>query len=136
MHIRTLASRALCVLCREHVLQLCCISAASCMPSLMKVFATLVSVWKMFHYSPIKFSALKEMSDLVKHPPPSPPQLKMIKPSDTRWLAHDRSIKAIRRSMTPLIDTFEHRGYWRARNTWHAEDYENTQLCGDPDDAK
>ena len=103
MHIHTLASRALFVHCRAHVLQLCCVSAASCMPSLMKVFATLMSVWKMFHYSPMKFSALKEMPALVNHP-----QLKMIKPSDTRWLAHDRSVKAIRRSLRPLIDTLEH----------------------------
>ena len=89
--------------CRAHVLQLCCVSAARCLPSLKKVFATLMSVWKMFHYSRKKFSALKEMQALVNHP-----QLKMIKPSDTRWLAHDRSVKAIRCSMRPLIDTLEH----------------------------
>ena len=53
--------------------------------------------------SPKNFSALKEMQALVNHP-----QLKMIKPSDTRWLAHDRSVKAIRCSMRPLIDTLEH----------------------------
>ena len=89
--------------CRAHVLQLCCISAARCLPSLKKVFATLMSVWKMFHCSPKKFSALKEMQALINHP-----QLKMIKPSDTCWLAHDRSVKAIRCSMRPLIDTLEH----------------------------
>ena len=57
----------------------------------------------MFHYSPKNFSSLKEMPALVNHP-----QLKMIKPSDTRWLAHDRSVKVIRCSMRPLIDTLEH----------------------------
>ena len=62
-----------------------------------------MSVWKMFQYSPKKFSVLKEMQALVNHP-----QLKMIKPSDTRWLAHDRSVKAIRCSMRLLIDTLEH----------------------------
>ena len=60
-------------------------------------------VWKMFYYSPKKFSALKEMQALFNHP-----QLKMIKPSDTRWLVHDRSVKAIMCSMRPLIDTLEH----------------------------
>ena len=74
-----------------------------CLLSLKKVFATLMSVWKMFHYSPKKFSTLKEIQVLVDHP-----QLKMIKPSDTRWLAHDRSVKAIRCSMRPMIDTLEH----------------------------
>ena len=62
-----------------------------------------MSVWKMFHYSPKKFSALKEMQAFINLP-----QLKMIKPSDTRWLAHDRSVKAIRCSTRPLIDTLEH----------------------------
>ena len=86
MRIRTLAPRALFVHCRAHVLQLCCNSTAMCLPSLKKAFSTLMSFWKMFHYS---LSALKEMQALVSHP-----QLKMIKPSDTRWLAHDRSVKA------------------------------------------
>ena len=58
---------------------------------------------KMFHYSPKKFSALKERRPSSNHL-----QLKMIKPSDTRWLAHNRSVKVIRCSMRPLIDTLEH----------------------------
>ena len=103
MRICTLAPRALFVHCKAHVLQLCCVSAARCLPSLKKVFATLMSVWKIFHYSHKKLSALKEMQALINHP-----QLKMIKPSNTRWLAHDRSVKAIRCSMRPLIDTLEH----------------------------
>ena len=95
--------------------------------------------WKMFHYSPKKFSALKEMQALVNHP-----QLKMIKSSDTRWLTHDRSVKAFRCSMRLLIDTLEHihedtgepeaLGMLRTMKTY--EDYEDIQLCGDPDDAK
>ena len=46
MCIRTLAPGALFVHCRAHVLQLCCVSAARCLPSLKN--ATLMSVWKMF----------------------------------------------------------------------------------------
>ena len=103
MRTRTLAPQALFVHCRAHVLQLCCISAARCLPSLKKIFAILMSVWKIFKYSPKKFSALKEMQALINHS-----QLKMIKPSDTRLLVHDRSVKAIRCSMRPMIDTLEH----------------------------
>ena len=51
MRIHTLALRALFVHCRAQVLQLCCVSAARCLPSLKRVFVTLMSVWKMFHYS-------------------------------------------------------------------------------------
>ena len=43
-----------------------------------KVFATLLSVRKMFHYFLKKFSALKEMQALANHP-----QLNMIKHSDS-----------------------------------------------------
>ena len=132
MRIRTLAPRALFVHCRAHVLQLYCVSAARCLPSLKKVFATLKSVWKMFHYSPKNFSALKEMQALVNHT-----QLKMIKPSDTRWLAHDRSVQAIRCSMRPLmIHLSTSTRILESRSTWYAEDYEDVQLCGDTDDAK
>ena len=53
--IRTLAPQVLFMHCRAHVLQLCCVSAARCLPSLKKVFAILMSVWKMFHYSPRSF---------------------------------------------------------------------------------
>ena len=68
MCIRTLAPRALFVHCKAHVLQLCCVSAARCLTSLKKVFGTLKSVRKMFHYSPKKFSSLKEIQALVKPP--------------------------------------------------------------------
>ena len=44
MRICTLAPRALFVYCRTHVLQLCCVSAARCLPSLKKVFETLMCV--------------------------------------------------------------------------------------------
>ena len=54
MRIRTLAPRALFVHCRAHVLQLCCISAARCLPSLKKVFATHVCLEDV-HYSPRSF---------------------------------------------------------------------------------
>ena len=37
MRIRTLAPRALFLHCRAHVLQLCCVSVARCLPSLKKV---------------------------------------------------------------------------------------------------
>ena len=103
MRIRTLAPRTFFVHCRAHVLQLSCVSGARCLPSLKKVFATLMFVWKMFHYTSKMFSGLKEMEAPVNHP-----QLKMIKPSDTRWLPHDRSVKSIGCSMRRLIDTLEH----------------------------
>ena len=39
--------------------------------------------------------------------------------------------------MRPLIDILEHIHEDTGEpDTWYAEDYEDIQLCGDPDDAK
>ena len=35
------------------------------------------------------------------------PDLKMHKPSDTRWLARERCVRAVRRSLPALVATFE-----------------------------
>ena len=35
------------------------------------------------------------------------PQLKMLKPGDTRWLSHRNAVHAIRRSLSPLVAALE-----------------------------
>ncbi|XP_064624543.1 uncharacterized protein C17orf113-like [Lineus longissimus] len=36
------------------------------------------------------------------------PEMKMIKPSDTRWIAYQRSVTAVRKSLVPLQASLEH----------------------------
>lgn len=35
------------------------------------------------------------------------PELKMLKPSDTRWIAREKAVCAVRRSLPALVNTFE-----------------------------
>ena len=66
------------------------------------MFGTLLTMWKMFHYSPKKAEKLAEIQAALDSP-----ELKVQKPSDTRWLARERSVRAVRRSLPALVATFQ-----------------------------
>ena len=72
---------ALYVHCHCHLLQLACVQAANNTARIKHVYTTLTSLWKFFHYSPKRTERLKEIQCVINLP-----ELKMIKPSDTRWL--------------------------------------------------
>ena len=93
---------ALYVHCHCHLLQLACIQAANQTPGIEHVYTTVSSLWKFFHYSPKRSQSLKEIQSVLNLP-----ELKIIKPSDTRWLSHERSIKAIKASYNALVTTLE-----------------------------
>ena len=70
---------------RCHQLQLAAIYAAKEHNEIMRVLATLLTMWKTFHYSPKMAETLSEIQAIL-----NTPELKVNKPSDTRWLAHER----------------------------------------------
>ena len=80
--LKELSPHTLFVHCRCHVLQLASVQAASATPGIMHVYTTLMTLWKFFHYSP-KRTESKEIQKVLDLP-----ELKIVKPSDTRWLAH------------------------------------------------
>ena len=82
---------AIFVHCHRHLLQLACVQTANSTPGIKHVYITLTSLWKFFHYSPKRAERLKEVQRVL-----NTPELKVIKPSDTRWLAHERCVKAVR----------------------------------------
>ena len=49
------------------------------------MFGTLLTMWKIFHYSPEKAEKLAEIQAALDSP-----ELKIQKPSDTRWLAREQ----------------------------------------------
>ena len=49
---------------------------------------------------PLKAEALKGIQAVLGFP-----ELKIVKPSDTRWLSHERCVKAICKELTPLLQT-------------------------------
>ncbi len=73
------APHALYVHCRAHQLQLACIQAAKATKGIDHVYATLTSLWSFFHHSPKCAQALKEIHNVLNLP-----ELKVVKPSDTR----------------------------------------------------
>ena len=36
------------------------------------------------------------------------PELKVLKPSDTRWLAHERCVKAVKANYSAIVTSLEH----------------------------
>ena len=97
MHV----AHALYVHCSCHRLQLASIQAAESIATVKMMFSTLCSLWKLFYYSAKKAETLKDVPSVL-----SLPELKVVKPSDTRWLSHERCVRAIRKELPALIITW------------------------------
>ena len=93
-------AHALYIHCSCHRLQLASIQAAESSGTVKKMFGTMVNLWKIFYYSAKKAEALKEVQAVLNIP-----DLKVVKPSDTRWLSHERCVRAISKELPALIIT-------------------------------
>lgn len=89
---------ALFVHCHCHPLQLACAQAANNTEGIKHVYTTLTTLWKYFHYTRKRTECLKEVQRVLDLP-----ELKIIKPSDTRWLAHERCVKAVKGSYSAIV---------------------------------
>ena len=89
---------ALFVDCHCHLLQLARVQAANKTMGIKHVYTTLTTLWKFFHYSPKRAECLKEVQRVLNMP-----ELKVVKPSDTRWLAHERCVKAVKTSYSAIV---------------------------------
>ena len=65
------------------VLQLASVQAASATLGIKHVYSTRMRLWWFFHYYPKQAESLKEIQSVLDLP-----YLKIMKPSDTCWLAH------------------------------------------------
>ena len=65
----------------------------------MCLFLTMTSIWK-FYYSPSKAEALKSIQAVLCFT-----ELKIVKPSNTRWLSKELCTKAIYKDIPPLLQT-------------------------------
>ena len=93
-----LSTHALFVHCCCHVLQLAFVQAANATPGIKHVYTTLMTLWKFFHYSPKRAESLKEIQKVLDLP-----ELKIVKPSDTHWLAHKHCVKAVKASYSSIV---------------------------------
>ena len=100
--LKELSSHALLIHCCCHVLQLASVQAANAAPGINHVYTTLMTLWKFFHYSPERAESLKEIQKVLDLP-----ELKIVKPSDTRWLAHECYVKAVKASYSSIVLALE-----------------------------
>ena len=100
--MRTLAAHSFYIHCACHRLQLASMQAANSVPEIKKMFGTMGNIWKLFFYSPKKAESLKAVQSVLKLP-----ELKIVKPSDTRWLSYEHCVWAIYRELPALIVTLQ-----------------------------
>ena len=86
--------------CHCHLLQLACVQSANKTSGIAHVYRTLTTLWKHFHNSPKRAECLKEVQSILELP-----EMKVIKPSDTRWLSHERCVKAVKASYSAIVIT-------------------------------
>ncbi len=96
--IHTLSGHALYIHWSCHRLQLASIQAAESIPLIQRMFGMMANLWKLFFYSPKKAEKLKEVQAVLNLP-----ELKIVKPSSTRWLSHERCLSTIRKELPSLI---------------------------------
>ena len=97
--LKELSPHALFVHC--HVLHLASVQAANATPGIKHVYTTLMTLWKFFHYSQ-HVQSLKEIQEVLDLP-----EFKIVKQSDTRWLAHERCVKAVKASYSSIVLALE-----------------------------
>ena len=100
--MRVHATHALYIHCSCHRLQLASMQVVESIPAVKKMFGTMGNLWKFFYYSPKKAEALKEVQSVLKLP-----EIKVVKPSDTRWLSHEQCVPAIRKELSAFIVTLQ-----------------------------
>ena len=59
-------------------------------------------MWKFFHNSPKGYENLKEIQKVLELP-----ELKTVKPSDTRWLAYENCVAAVKKCYGAIVSTLE-----------------------------
>ena len=96
--IKKLAPHALFLHCHCHLLQLACVQAANSTAGIKHVYVSLMALWKYFHYSPKRAESLKAVQSVLDLP-----ELKIAKPSDTRWLAHERCVTAVKANYAAIV---------------------------------
>ena len=66
------------------------------------VYTALTTLWKFFHNSPKRYENLKEIQKALELP-----ELKIVKPSDTRWLAHENCVTTVKKCYGAIVSTLE-----------------------------
>ena len=79
-----------------------CVQAANSTTGIKHVYTMHATLWKYFYYSPKRAESWKEIQHVLNLP-----EMKVIKPSDTCWLADEWCVKAVKASCTALVATLD-----------------------------
>ena len=96
--IKKLAPHALFEHSHCHLLLLACVQAANSTAKIKHVYVSLMALLKYFHCSPKRTESLKAVQSVLDLP-----ELKITKPSYSRWLAHERCVKAVKASYAAIV---------------------------------
>ena len=88
--------------CHCHKLQLACVQSANNTEGIKHVYTTLNTLWKFFHYSPKRCQNLKEIQKVLDIP-----DLKIVKPSATRWLSHEKCVSTVKKCYGAIVSALE-----------------------------
>ena len=94
------AAHALYIHCSCHRLLFASIQTADAVGRVRRMFGAMTNRWKLIYYFPKKAEALNNIYSVL-----CMPELKVMKPSDTRWLSHERCVKAIQKELPALTIT-------------------------------
>ena len=88
--------------CHCHKLQLACVQSANSTEGIKHAYTTLTTLWKFFHYSPKSCQNLKEIQKVLDIP-----ELKIVKPSDIRWLSHEKCVSTVKKYYGAMVSALE-----------------------------
>ena len=101
-HLRALNSQIITVHCICHRLALASGQASNEVMYLKQMKEHLLTLWKYFHYSPVRSAGLKHIQEIMNCP-----ELKLLKAVDTRWLSHKAAVATLLRSLSAVLVTLQ-----------------------------
>ncbi|XP_033744317.1 E3 SUMO-protein ligase KIAA1586-like [Pecten maximus] len=100
--IRHVSPFAVYINCRNHRLALCLVHLIKQFPLLQDVDSTLLSLWKMFEFSPQKTAVFKHVQAVYGKEP-----LAITRAATTRWLSHLQASARFVSRYTCILDTLD-----------------------------
>lgn len=94
-----LAPLAKYVRCRNHLLALCLVHLLKTNTLLKEVDAGLLSLWKLFEFSPKKLAVLKQAQSVYGET-----ALLILKAAPTRWLSHGKACARLNNRYQPIVE--------------------------------
>ena len=101
-HVKKHAPHSVFIHCHCYKLQMACVQSANSTEGIKHVYTTITTLWKFFCNSPKRCQNLKEVQKVLNLP-----MLKIAKPSDTRWLSHEKCMSTVKKCYGVIVSALE-----------------------------